>query len=406
MMAYAGLREFDSQSMLWRNWKGQLEDTFTVVEAASGRLMDPASKLALLRLKGGQRICTVLENSPPLNEEGVGLSVSLIANDEYRLALSSLDDFFEGEENPQQERGVFRQMKQEEGENSKTFVVRLRAQAMRCRFLDVEDQISEQFTNGCTDPVVRDKLLEGSNSLEAVLRFATKRELMGKTKAVAKRPFIEPSEVNRVASAPAPKKRNVGACFFCAEPGHFSRDCERRKKSICKVCNKRGHDERSCWALNRPGGSSHEARFGREARPLAGKETRIRNVSEHERECEYLFFVEGEERMTVAIGGVDVDVLIDSGCTSNVIPEKYWTMMKVKGVKAYQQSTDVERTFKAFGSEKPLDTIGSFEADVRAGRTEVRARFYVLGAGEVPLIGSRTAKELGVLQVGLDKVNV
>lgn len=79
-MVFNGFNDLDSNSTSWRDWKKQLDDSFIVARVEPGRAIRPT---------------------------GLRFSVSLIVNDEYRLAISSLDDFSKGEKNPQQENAIF-----------------------------------------------------------------------------------------------------------------------------------------------------------------------------------------------------------------------------------------------------------------------------------------------------------
>lgn len=314
--------------------------------------------------------------------------MSLLINDEYRTVLAALDDFFEREGNPLEERAKFRQMRQEPRENAKAFVMRLRTQASHCRFVDVDDQVQEQFTIGCADANVKERILENSLTLEAAVRLATKRELVSAN--LKRKPLeVEMSEINRVATSTSKRLKTNWRCHFCGDEGHFSRQCEKRKRYRCKICDKYGHNEKACFKRRRDDSERSPVRRVKEEKPTT---------------TEYIFFVEGEERRTLKVGGVVMSAMVDSGTKSNIIPEKHWLILKAKGVQVHNQNQDVDRVFKAYASEEPLETVGSFDAEVVSGQRRVKARFYVLKHGDIPLLGSRTAKELDILNIKEDEV--
>lgn len=61
--------------------------------------------------------------------------------------------------------------------------------------------------------------------------------------------------------------------------------------------------------------------------------------------------------------------------------------------------------FKAFGSETPIPTLGCFSARLEVGSQAMSAKFYVLDVNEKCLLGSRTAKALGLLKTAADDVS-
>lgn len=81
-------------------------------------------------------------------------------------------------------------------------------------------------------------------------------------------------------------------------------------------------------------------------------------------------------------------------------------MLKERKVKILKSSKGSSRILKGYGSDKPLDVVGTFEAEVCIGRRSTVAEFFVVKGGQKDIIGDLTAKNLGVLKVGLDVNNV
>lgn len=96
-------------------------------------------------------------------------------------------------------------------------------------------------------------------------------------------------------------------------------------------------------------------------------------------------------------------MLIDSGCNSNIINTKIWSLMKKRGVKVLSESKEVKKVFKAFGCKEPLRTLGTFEAYLVANNKEIKARFFVLDVEDHCLLGNYTAKALDILKINVSR---
>lgn len=57
---------------------------------------------------------------------------------------------------------------------------------------------------------------------------------------------------------------------------------------------------------------------------------------------------------------------------------------------------------RGYDSDKPLTILGCFTADVTTGSRTVQAEFLVVEEGQRCLLGDKTAKQLGVLRIGMD----
>ena len=54
-------------------------------------------------------------------------------------------------------------------------------------------------------------------------------------------------------------------------------------------------------------------------------------------------------------------ILIDSGATCNIMDKATWEMLKKDGVKCVSRRTNKKRF--AYGQEKPIDVLGTFDRD-------------------------------------------
>ena len=117
-------------------------------------------------------------------------------------------------------------------------------------------------------------------------------------------------------------------------------------------------------------------------------------------EDEYAFTVKetlDTGKVTVFVGGVQLEIVIDSGASTNVIDKYLWEDLKKKHIKCTSRKTT--KKLYAYGSTTPLTVIGTFTADVNVADRHVTTEFTVIeGKGE-PLLGRKTATELGVLKL-------
>ncbi|XP_055714344.1 uncharacterized protein K02A2.6-like [Phlebotomus papatasi] len=114
---------------------------------------------------------------------------------------------------------------------------------------------------------------------------------------------------------------------------------------------------------------------------------------------------DGDDLIWCKIGGILTEMLIDSGSAHNIIDEHSWEYLKKSGIKVRNMNKTVHRELRAYAQTKPLEIIGSFEADILIADVDkdlvAQAKFYVIRGGTQPLLGKITAKLLGVLVLGL-----
>lgn len=99
------------------------------------------------------------------------------------------------------------------------------------------------------------------------------------------------------------------------------------------------------------------------------------------------------------VGGVEIPMAIDSGAAANLIDLATWTQLEQSNARVSFQP-NVDRTFKAYGTEKALQLTGMFTAKIEAGGNSTEATFYIAKDGRQCLLGDDTAKKLKVLKIG------
>ena len=105
----------------------------------------------------------------------------------------------------------------------------------------------------------------------------------------------------------------------------------------------------------------------------------------------------------VTAGGVQVNLLVDSGAAVNVMDHKLWESLKVNRVKCISKRSSKE--LFAYGG-KPLTVIGSFQADVSlCNGKSVNTDFFVIQEEAPGILGKDTAVKLGLLKLESTNVN-
>lgn len=398
MSSISTLENFDcggepsSVGVRWEKWKRAFEVFLQALEVTDHR-----KKRAILLHTAGLQLQEIYYNIP-------GAHIEETQNtDVYETAIIKLNEYFSPKQSRIYERHLFRLMKQEPGEKLEQFLVRLRYQANKCKFSNVEENLIDQITEKCSSPELRKKILtSGDNvTLETIIMEANTLESVNKQlEGFNDHPTT--SEVNKIETKRQPYK-NI--CTRCGKGDHLSQDekCPAKNKK-CSKCGYIRHFYNYCRTRNKKRNrenfeikntKSHQGKYKRNdfnpTKKIKGNVERV----------DYIFHIDDDAEIDCEIGEVPVKMLIDSGCKCNLITEDTWKFMKEHHVEVSNQVRNSNKKFLSYGSTNPLDVIGSFEADIIAGNKGIIARFFVIRKGTKNLLGKNTAVVLGVLRVGL-----
>ena len=329
---------------------------------------------------------------------------------DYNAAVTALNTYFVPKVDSAIARQTFLRITQKPGDTVQQFVTRLRHAAKDCDFgVDLSNQLRDAILNRCTSEYIKRKLLEETEALTLARALAVaekcervEHQMMllsvhSKTK--------DPESVNKVGEKPNrfPKrnkpKTTYGAsatasaspkpdktCYRCGFSGHYGRDsnCPARGKT-CRKCGGKDHFAEKCRTQ---------------------KKTQVNQVKESESGTkDYVFVIsdyEQSNKLNVCVGGVELEVLVDSGATSNIIDEATWETLKTKKVKCKSQTAAPSKKLYSYASKQPLQVKGTFNCEIQAGENVTDSEFLVIKGTGVPLLGKETAMKLNVLKIGID----
>lgn len=323
--------------------------------------------------------------------------------DSYEQLVTRITKFFKPKTNTALESNKFRDMEQKKNERMAEFVLRLREQADRCLFENLDNEIKMQIINKCFSKKLKSKFLEKEYTFEELINLAEVYEM--------KETYLDDEEEMKAGGSDKlfvlkdPKLSNKSfTCYSCGFEGHKSgeRNCPAKNKE-CLSCHKIGHFARVCKSRS---GTGQSNKIPGEARDL--KETKYRHVNEtkteHDESSKYLFaMMGGSSDVTVGMDNIPVDVLIDSGADVNCITVDTWNKLKARKIKVHGEVIGTENEIKlfAYGSSDPLKIKGSFKCDISCGDRKVQGRVYVTECGTTNILGRGTSVELGILRLGM-----
>ncbi|XP_053691662.1 uncharacterized protein K02A2.6-like [Sabethes cyaneus] len=399
----------------WKAWKEGLECYFAAYD-----ITDQYAKRAKLLHLGGPALQVVFKNLKDYDH------VPLVTLEPkwYNCAIEKLDEFFEPRHQSTSERRKLRSMKQKTGERFADYVIRLKQQVSQCGF----DKYGAEVSAILSDIYLTDTVVEGCNSNEVRRRILLKDlsfseiEALGIVHEGVDQQIDEigvdqrPEKIFKIEQQGSSKKKFVAttgkpterSCFNCGRLGHIavSLICPARGKQ-CRNCKSYGHFERLCRKAKRP----QDRKTDKFVRVVDGNlnppDVSKENVDNSETKVYYAFYSGNESNIiTCEVGGVSLDMLIDSGSDANLVSGETWRKLKGKQVDVCSSTKGSSRILRAYGSPEPLTILGSFIAYISANDQRIRAKFFVVEGGQRCLLGDETAKQLGVLKVGLNINNI
>ncbi|XP_049301210.1 uncharacterized protein LOC125774862 [Anopheles funestus] len=399
----------------WKSWKEAVECYF-----AAYKVTDQAEKKAKLLHFGGPALQRVFRNLK--DHEHVSLVV--LETRWYDHAVEKLDEFFGPQNQTTTERRNLRMIKQKPGERFADFIIRLKQQANQCGFDKYGDEIgstlreiylTDAVVEGCSSNEVRRKILRKDLAFSEIEDIGVAQESVEsqivemtagspskkifKVEQGGKKGKSMTASTNTTETRQGAGKHNGKGCFNCGRVGHFaaSFNCPARGKE-CRNCKKIGHFEQMCRKPTEKGPMKRQIRAIDES-----SEAKQPKMESNDTKAYYAFYSGNESNVIKCLlGGVSLEMLVDSGADANLIPGEIWEKLKTENVAVVSSTKGSSKILRAYGSQNPLVILGTFAAEIAVAGKRTQAEFFVVEGGQRCLLGDRTAKQLGILKVGLD----
>lgn len=271
------------------------------------------------------------------------------------------------------------------------FVTRLRKRGKDCNFgEDFDNQIRDAVLCKRRSDYVRRRLLEERQELTLARTLELAEQCESVEHQMSHFSVSEPSKdgANRVYEKPErPRgsrkgKRNKNEesqCYRCGSSRHLGADPK---------CPARGQTCRKCK------GKDHFASVCKTKPKKPGVNQVQEELQANGEQVDYAFRVTNEVQsnlLKLSMGGVELEMLVDSGATNNIVDEETWETLKAKKIKGKSEAAPVCKKLYAYASYKPLPVKGRFVCEVLVGKGRVQVEFLVIKGRGAPLLSKDTA---------------
>lgn len=209
--------------------------------------------------------------------------------------------------------------------------------------------------------------------MEEILQEAAASEAVEEQVKVFKEVTATPILVNKI-------ERDITPCTRCGSKKHGANDrkCPAFGKR-CFRCNGSNHFQSKCRSKisgsdRNKGDWRDKSRYqpyqqrGNDLGQIRQQQTNKENSEAINKigtdNSEYIFCMGDTNRITCLIGGVSLEMVVDSGSRFNIICKNTWENLKRQNVNVCNMNQQEDKTFKAYGDHS-LNVVGSFEADIQ-----------------------------------------
>ncbi|XP_058837536.1 uncharacterized protein K02A2.6-like [Topomyia yanbarensis] len=405
----------------WIDYKKQ----FQYVADAIGKKKRRKLKRIFLALAGRQ-LQRVYESLPGGSGENTAGG-----EDDFKSMISSLDEYFAPKRHDTFERYSFWSLKPSAEETLDKFLLRAKQHANKCHFGSSENESRDvaviDIILMLAPPELRRKILEKSNiDMDELTKLVNThftvqhqvRELNLSDSgfgSVLNASYNPASVVNRIFDTPGSRwsqNRRGNECGRCGGKLHKSDDFCPAKHAKCRICNYQGHYAKRC--KTDPKKRKLDTAYVRQHPP---KKSKINSIEESgspgsEIESQHSSFIfaisdNHDELVWFKVGQAVIEMMIDSGSKHNIIDERTWEYLRDKNAHITNIRPSTKR-LSAYAQSGTLIITCTFDAEINvvdeAKEAGITANFLVVKDGKQNLLGRETAKQLGVLLVGLPSV--
>ena len=354
MKAFSTSENSDETGQRWVKWEKELLTRFRFF-----RITSIEDQIDAINIYGGELIRELigtLQDAPECDGA---------EHNEFEKIIVKLDNYFIRITNSDSARSKFAEMSQNNGESVAQYHFRLRFQAAKCNFPDINDAIRSKLLQTMTDGRLRREAMVKSYSLEELLKHAANKEDIDRQAKSIERSLqstrVDEKDVNRVfekksryvkqRKSPSQRgriesgKQAGKACSYCGMSHENQRSSCPAAEKKCYNCLKTGHFARMCRAPKKqPAPQQHHRPTSKTmAKYLSEMEKEEENAQKDERgnaqkddssDSDFAFKTETTSASSlptvqVRINGVKGQVEADSCSTANIIDEERFGLLQM-----------------------------------------------------------------------------
>ncbi len=324
----------------------------------------------------------------------------------FACAIKALKEHLEPQKCIDHHVYVFQKEVQRPDETITEFYTRLQLLAKKCEFADPNLEIKRQIIQGTTSVRLRRKAIEQGHNLKNLLKAARameaadehtqemeKQQVNAVNRKYPTKPQNKPEPWKQKAPRGYPshhgQKQVCGLCGGQYPHRKGPESCPAYGKT-CHQCGKANHFAKCC----RMGASPKK--YYKPAHHHAPKATKkVRQINQAEPSPEedmYVYPVSTPYRVNsvrpdmpmtkMKICSSEIDVMIDTGASINVIYELTYRQLKTR-----PKLNESQAKIQLYGVSNNLDVKGKFRATVQVGIKRAVATFFVVSGSPGSLIG-------------------
>ena len=384
-MAEGGFGCFDpdfevaSVGIRWRKYKARFENYMVAKTSKKFTEISPEVKLASLLHHVGEKVFDMYQ---------------AVANEKHSFddVVKELDKFFVEKVNI---KFVFSQTRQARNEPFDVFVNKLRVLVKNCGYRDPNAELKSRIIQGCFSETLRIQALNDANmTLDELISNGRNMELAKSQSSMIVEEKMK--MVGAVGSKHAEVKYNDKKCDYCGKshkPG--ASNCPAKGKK-CNKCSRFNHFSAVCKSS-----SSNGRKFERSFdRSKTGRRVGCVTVEKEDENDGYVYSVSfgnldlPTTEVEMAEEKLKLKMLIDTGCSLNIIDEPTFEKFRVK-----PKLESVSGQVFGFQNKSPLTFRGEFKTQISYGSNRINAKVAVIRGAERCLLEYGSASELGLVKI-------